>query len=80
MKKTYLYKYPYDIVKTGENIYDIILDPVDLKESMDIILKLSKSDFIASLEGATFKITDYTTDISEREDGKLAVRLSSAVL
>ena len=77
MKKVYLYKYPYDIVKTEKNTYNIILDPVDLKESMDIILKLSKSDFIASLEGTTVKITDYTTDISKREDGKLAVKLSA---
>nr|DAR66460.1 MAG TPA: hypothetical protein [Caudoviricetes sp.] len=80
MKKAYLYKYPYDIYKTGETTYNIILDPVDLKESMDIILKLSKSDFIASLEGATFMITDYTTDVSEREDGKLAVKLSATVV
>lgn len=80
MKKVYLYKYPYDIVKTGENTYDIILDPVDQKESTDIILKLDKTDFIASLEGVTVKITDHSTDVSEREDGKLSVKLSATLI
>lgn len=80
MKKVYLYRYPYDIIKTGKNTYNIIIDPVDQKESTDIILKLAKADFIASLEGATVMITDHSTDVSEREDGKLAVRLSATVL
>lgn len=80
MKKVYLYKYPYDIYKTGEDTYDIIIDPVDQKESTDIILKLGKADFIASIEGATVMVTDHVTEASEREDGKLAVKLSARLV
>ena len=80
MKKTYLDKYPYSLERLPQknsDRVDVILrvDPLEPMQSTDMLLDLGSTNDFASVEGMAFKVTNYTTEASELQDGMLCVVL-----
>lgn len=80
MKKTYLDKYPYSLERPPQknsDRVDVVLrvDPLEPMQSTDMLLDLGSTNDFASVEGMPFKVTNYTTEASELQDGMLCVVL-----
>nr|DAW78012.1 MAG TPA: hypothetical protein [Caudoviricetes sp.] len=80
MKKTYLDKYPYSLERLPQknsDRVDVVLrvDPLEPMQSTDMLLDLGSTNDFASVEGMAFKVTNYTTEASELQDGMLCVVL-----
>lgn len=80
MKKTYLDKYPYSLERLPQknsDRVDVVLrvDPLEPMQSTDMLLDLGSTNDFASVEGMPFKVTNYTTEASELQDGMLCVVL-----
>jgi hypothetical protein len=80
MKKTYLDKYPYSLERLPQknsDRVDVVLrvDPLEPMQSTDMLLDLGSTNDFASVEGMPFKVTNYTTEASELQDGMLSVVL-----
>lgn len=80
MKKTYLDKYPYSLERLPQknsDRVDVVLrvDPLEPMQSTDMLLNLGSTNDFASVEGMAFKVTNYTTEASELQDGMLCVVL-----
>ncbi|WP_288991222.1 hypothetical protein [uncultured Veillonella sp.] len=51
------------------------VDPLEPMQSTDMLLDLGSTNDFASVEGMPFKVTNYTTEASELQDGMLSVVL-----